>query len=42
MAGRGRPAVKPFRFIIAAAKIHGCPVVTSDERFSHYGIKTIL
>ena len=30
------------RFIIAAAKIHDCLVVTSDERFPQYGIHTII
>ncbi len=30
------------RFIIAAAKIHGCEVVTSDERFAEYGVTTLI
>jgi len=30
------------RFIIAAAKIHACEVVTSDERFPQYGVTTII
>lgn len=29
------------RFIIAAAKSHGAPVVTADERFEQYGV-TVL
>jgi len=30
------------RFIIAAAKIHACEVVTSDERFAEYGVTTLI
>ena len=30
------------RFIIAAAKIYDCAVVTSDERFAEYGIPTLI
>lgn len=30
------------RFIIAAAKILHCEVVTSDARFAEYGISTII
>jgi PIN domain nuclease of toxin-antitoxin system len=30
------------RFIIAAAKIHGCEVVTSDSRFAEYGLTTLI
>ena len=30
------------RFIIAAAKIQQCEVVTSDERFPEYGITTLI
>lgn len=30
------------RFIIAAAKANGFPVVTADERFEKYGIKVVV
>jgi len=30
------------RFIIAAAKIRECEVVTSDERYPEYGITTLI
>lgn len=30
------------RFIIAAAKIYDCAVVTSDERFAEYGVTTLI
>ena len=32
----------PDRFIIATALNHNLPVVTADERFPAYGIKTLL
>lgn len=30
------------RLIIAAAMIHACEVVTSDERFAAYGVTTLI